>query len=633
MTKKYTCLIVVMLIFTSCLVFGRITDNQFINFDDPLYITANSHVQSGFNSKNIKWAFTAVIASNWHPLTLFSHMLDWSLFGANASGHHIMSLLLHIGVVIFLFLFLNKTTNNIWSAACAAAFFALHPLRVESVAWAAERKDVLSMFFGMASIYVYAFYADRSKLSQYFLCLILFMLALMSKPMLVTLPFVFMLFDYWPLGRWEKAMAETEGNRFKEVIKLIGEKIPFMCLSIASIILTLWAQIKGMSVAPLCIFPFFARFTNAIISYITYLKKIFYPIYLTVFYPYDFFLPLWKVLIAGFTIIAITAFVLYCIRKWPFLFVGWFLYLGTLLPVIGLVQVGEQALADRYLYLPSIGIVIMLVWGIPLMFRLGKTRKKILLLTIMTIILIMSVLTWKQCGLWKNSMAIWNHALRVTKNNDVAHNNKGYVHYSLGQYQKAFECYSAAIRIKPENANYYNNRGIIFFILGQYQKAMEDFSKAIHLNPSFAEAYNNRVVIYAQQGQYQLAINDLNKAITANPDDLRSYINFAAIYGKLNQYSDVIKNLNEAIRLQPDNALFYYNRGFAYAKIFKYTNAIKDFDKAIQENENYAEAYNIRAAFFLNQRNIISGCRDAKKACALGNCKSLESAKETGLCH
>jgi protein O-mannosyl-transferase len=243
MNKKYTYLIIILLIIASCAAFGRIAGNDFINLDDDLYITDNINIHSGINLKNIKWTFKAVVAGNWHPLTLISHMLDWSMFGANAGAHHIVSLLFHIGAVIFLFLFLYKTTDSIWPAAFAAAFFAVHPLRVESVAWASERKDVLSMFFGMATLYAYAFYAESRKLSRYFICLILFAIALMSKPVMVTLPFVLMLLDYWPLERWQKAMNE-QGKAFHSEVGLIWEKIPFIFLTIVSSIVTLLAQIK-----------------------------------------------------------------------------------------------------------------------------------------------------------------------------------------------------------------------------------------------------------------------------------------------------------------------------------------------------------------------------------------------------
>jgi len=417
MKKKYTYLIVIFIIVASFIVYGRILGNDFVSFDDYRYITENNHIKAGMDQESIKWAFSTVVCSNWHPLTWLSHMFDWSLFKDHASGHHLISLLLHIGSVLLLFFFLNRTTKNLWPSAFAAALFALHPLRVESVAWAAERKDVLSMFFGMASIYAYACYAESSKLSRYFICLILFALSLMSKPMLVTLPFVLLLLDYWPLGRWQKAL-KNEGkwcnvdplekeisapvkSRSHLIGRLLWEKAPFIFLTIISSIVTLWAQNKGGAVVSMEYLPFPERVANAIISYVSYLRKTLSPVDLAVFYPYEHSFPLWQILASCFILIGLTIVVIYAVRKWPFLFVGWFWYLGTLIPMIGLVQVGKQALADRYTYLPSIGIAIMLVWGIPLLFPRAGMRKKILFPAGIAYLAILSVFTWQQCGYWK----------------------------------------------------------------------------------------------------------------------------------------------------------------------------------------------------------------------------------------
>jgi len=276
MKKKYTYLIVIFLIIASFIAYGRILGNGFVGFDDTLYITENNHIKSGINLENIKWAFTTVVGTNWHPLTLLSHTLDWNLFGASASGHHLINLLLHIGSVLFLFFFFEKTTKSLWPSAFVAALFALHPLRVESVAWAAERKDVLSTFFGLAALYAYALYAEKFQFSKYFLCLIFFSLSLMAKPMLVTLPFVLLLLDYWPLGRWQKALkpvnrqvvnnelsVKNEGeeisavkNRSHLTGRLLGEKAPFIFLTVVSSIVTIWAQNKGGAVVPMEHLPF-----------------------------------------------------------------------------------------------------------------------------------------------------------------------------------------------------------------------------------------------------------------------------------------------------------------------------------------------------------------------------------------
>ena len=531
MKKNYTYLIVIFLIVASCVAFGRIAGNDFINFDDNEYINENYHVQSGINPQTTKWAFTAVVASNWHPLTLLSHTLDWSLFGANASGHHLVSLLLHIGAVIFLFLFLYKTTNNIWPSAFAAALFALHPLRVESVAWAAERKDVLSMFFAMTCLYAYAFYTKDFKLSKYLLCLILFALALLSKPMLVTLPFVLLLLDYWPLGRWQKALSASAKNRYKFAGRLFWEKIPFILLTIASSTITFWAQNKGDSVSSVKVLPFVTRTANAIVSYVSYLEKTFWPVNLALFYPYEFYMPLWKILISGLILIVITAFIIYYIKKLSFLFVGWFWYLGTLTPVIGLVQVGTQGMADRYTYLPSIGIAVMLAWGISSLIKSENIRKNILFPAGVTVLAILAFLTWQQCGYWKDSITLFHQTLSVTKNNDKIHNSLGSTFLKQRKIEEAIYHYNRAINIMPYHYVYYNNRGNAYARVGRYQPAIDDYNKAIALKQDYAEAYYNRGTSYGKLlGQYQLAIEDFNKAISLKQDYAEAYNNRGFVY-------------------------------------------------------------------------------------------------------
>jgi protein O-mannosyl-transferase len=597
-SKKYSYIIVIFLIVASFIAFGRIAENNFINLDDNEYILENHQIQSGFNAQSIHWAFTSVVRGNWHPLTLLSHMLDWSLFGANASGHHLVGLFLHIGTVIFLFLFLNKATNNIWPAAFVTALFALHPLRVESVAWASERKDVLSMFFGMACLYTYVFYTEVPKLFRYLLCLILFAISLMSKPMMVTLPFVLMLLDYWPLKRWQQSMNEPEGNRFNATGKLLLEKAPFIFLTLVSCVVTLWAQHKDQLVVSLDSLPFPQRFSNAIVSCAAYLEKTVWPSNLALFYPFEYFLPLWKVIISGIILIIITLAVVYYIKKLPFLFVGWFWYLGTLVPVIGLVQVANQAMADRYTYLPSIGIAMMLAWGIPLFFPCERTKKMFLSGAGFAIIIFLAVLTWRQCGYWKNSATLFSHSLRVTENNHLAHNNMALTLMKEGRIREAIYHYDRATSIVPDVYFYSINRGIAYSRVGEYQLALNDYNKVISLAPNNADAYYFRGSLYGKNGQSRLAINDFNKAIELNQDYIQAYNNRGNTYTDMGQYQQAIENFNEAIRRNPD----------------------------------YADAYNNRAYVSLIQGDKISGCRDAQKACELGNCKMLKAAKSKGTC-
>ena len=629
--KSCKYIIIIFLIVASCAAFGRIAGNDFINYDDDLYINAVSHIKSGLNTEIIKWVFTAPIASNWHPLTILAHMLDWRLFGAHASGHHMVSLFLHIGSVLFLFLFLNKTTNSLWPSAFAAALFAFHPQRVESVAWAAELKDVLSMFFGMTCLYAYAFYAERSKFTTYLLCLILFILSLMSKPMMVTLPFVLMLLDYWPLKRWQKAMDEN-GRRFNSISRLIWEKVPFILLTVASSIATLWAQNKAGSVVSADYMPFLTRGVNAIISYAAYLDKFFWPHNLAVIYPYEATLLLWKVLISILILMVITVGVIYLIKKLPFLFVGWFWYLGTLIPVIGLIQVGSQPMADRYTYLPSIGIAIMLAWGIPSFIKNEDMRKKILFPMGVVFIAIMSLMTWQQCGYWKNSITLFTHVLKVTRDNSVAHKCFAKALEDKGRIEEALNHYNQSIRLNPNFADAYLFRGVFYDKFGQYQLAIEDYNNAILLSPNYVDAFYNRGVSYAAIGQYQQAYDDYNKAISLNPNYDVAYNARGAIYLKLGHYQQAIEDFNRAIRLNPADIRFYNNRGILYTNLGQNQQAIEDFSTAIRLKNDYANAYNNRAFVYLNQGNIELGCYDAQKACALGNCTTFEAAKSKGRC-
>jgi tetratricopeptide (TPR) repeat protein len=581
-------------------------------------------------------------------------------------------------------------TKEIWKSAFVAALFALHPLHVESVAWISERKDVLSAFFWMLTLCLYVYYTRKPTIKRYLLILFAFVLALMSKPMVITLPVIMILLDYWPLKRFESQKSNL-------IFWQLTEKLPFLILSAVFIIITIFAQHDPSGTY----FPLVSRLANAPVAFVTYLGKTFRPHDLAVFYPFPSHIPIWQVIGATFLIIVVSAIVIIKAKRLPYLFVGWLWYTIILMPVIGIVQVGNHSMAERYTYLPLIGISIGLAWGVPLLFP-GKDIRKIVLFPItIAILLVLAVLAWQQCGYWRNSISLFDQTLRVTKDNYIAHgslgialfkegktkeaidhynkailirpdyskpydsrgiaydklgqyqkaiedfniairlnseyaasyNNRGTAYYKSGQHQQALEDYNMAIRLKEDYADAYNNRGIVYSELGQYQKAIEDFSKAISLNPAFVDAYNNRAAVYTKLDQYQLALNDLNKAIAANHDYLKSYINSAVIYEKFNQYDNVIKNLTEAIRLQPDNALFYYNRGFAYTKLGQYNAAINDFDKAIQRKEDYTDAYNIRAAAYLNQRNIVSGCQDAKKACELGNCLTLQAARAKELCH
>ncbi len=623
MDKKYKYLIIILLIVFSSLAYGRILGNDFINFDDNNYITENHHIKSGINIETIKWAFGAVVSSNWHPLTLLSHTLDWNLFGANAWGHHLISLLLHIGAVLFLFLFLNKATKSLWPSAFVAAVFALHPLRVESVAWAAERKDVLSMFFGMATLYAYAYYVEKPQISKYFICLILFVLSLMSKPMLVTLPFVLLLLDYWPLGRWQKALKppppvevtlqmkgknttkkpNEESNIKKKIstpiksrrqliANLLWEKVPFFTLSIISSIVTLWAQSKGGAVISLQKLPFPERVTSAIIAYISYLGKTFWPVDLAVFYPYESSVPHWQIFGAAFILIGITATVICSIRKAPFLFVGWFWYIGTLIPVIGLVQVGGQAMADRYTYLPSIGIAMMLTWGLLYVVPKERLRKIILFPAAVIVLTVLTILTWQHCGHWKNSVSIFNHALKVTKNNYLAHNNFGVILADSGKTEEAIAHYLAAIQINPFYDSAHGNLGVALAASGKNEEAIDRYIEAIKINPLNDYAHCNLGVALAAQGKNEEAIDRYHEAMIINPANADAHYNLANMFIKQGKTEQAESHYLEAIKINPEHYDAHYNLADIFAKKGKIEKAIEHFREAVRIKPSSFKALN-----------------------------------------
>jgi tetratricopeptide (TPR) repeat protein len=659
--------------------FGRIVANDFINFDDNVYITENNHIKSGINPESIKWAFATSLASNWHPLTWLSHMLDWQLFGANSSGHHLVSLLLHIGSALLLFLFLNKTTGSLWPSAFVAALFALHPLRVESVAWAAERKDVLSMFFGLAVLYTYALYVEKPKLSKYYLCLLLFVLSLLAKPMLVTLPFVLLLLDYWPLERLQKSLkpqplpVSNDGgfvkkkikqrkaestkekkisvplmNRAKIIRSLLWEKVPFIFLALASCIVTIWAQNKGGAVASLEKLPFLERILNAILSYVAYILKIFWPVNLAVFYPYEPSLPSWQVFGAASILLGVSIAVIYAIKKAPFLFVGWFWYLGTLVPVIGLMQVGNQAMADRYTYLPSIGIGIMTAWGVSYLLPKEKQTRKIFIIPAAIILAIFTFLTWQQCCYWKNSVALYEHVLKVTKNNDLAHynlanelvkqkkeeeaiahylaairinpyhdsahSNLGIVLAAQGKNEEAIAHYLAAIKINPAQEEAYSNLGIVLAAQGKNEEAIAHYLAAIKINPNYDDAYYNLANLFMKQGKIEEAIDNYRKTIKINPDRADAHCNLADIFVKQNKIDQAIEHFREAVRIAPSSFVALNNLGVNLEKQLKHDEAIYYYRRALQLEPNNPGIYFNLGVALGNKGNLKEAIENFRQA-------------------
>ncbi len=581
--NKQMLLIYLFLTIATLMAFWQVMSCDFTNYDDPEYVIKNSHIQNGITFEGIRWAFTTGYASNWHPLTWMSHMLDVQFFGVTPRWHHLTNLLFHLANALLLFYVLHRMTKSLWQSAFVAALFALHPLHVESVAWVAERKDVLSAFFWMLTMTAYVSYVERPGLRRYLVVVFVYLSGLMAKPMLVTLPFVLLLLDYWPLQRFQRKRSDQgiqTGAQWSLMRPLLWEKIPFIGMAILSSIITYIAQHKGGSVASIETYSLSVRLSNACVSYVTYIRKMIWPTDLAVLYPHPGTRPAWQIWGALLLLIAATILIIRSTKKYQYLAVGWFWYLGTLVPVIGIVQVGSQARADRYTYIPLIGVFIMTAWGIPQLVNMWRLGKEALFVSAALILSCLSIITWIQVGHWQNSITLYNHTLNVTEHNMLAHYNRGQAYYSIGSYRQAIEDNDEAIKIDPRYAEAYNNRGSAYADLGNAMRAIEDYNKAIEYKPHFADAYYNRGNSYMSLGKQRQAIEDYDRFIEIDPRDAGVYLNRGAAYGILGDYGHAIQDFSKAIEIKPKYADAYGNRGNAYAVLGNNKEAIEDLKRA-----------------------------------------------------
>lgn len=515
------------------LVFGQTVRHEFVNFDDHVYVYDNPLVAGGLNFNGIVSAFTHPHARNWHPLTTVSHMLDCQLYGLNAGGHHFTSVALHTIAVLLLFRVLQVTTGALWPSAFVAALFAIHPLHVESVAWVSERKDVLSAVFFMLTLAAYIRYVRAPSPGRYFFVAMIFALGLMSKPMLVTLPFVLLLLDYWPLRRFDKGTQFTGRgiaswlNQRPRYQQLFLEKTPLLVLSGLSCLLTIWAQ--DQATGSLEELPFTWRLNNVVVSYIEYVRQTFWPVRLAVFYPHpNNELPIWQVTLATALLLLISAMAILLRKKRPYVFTGWFWYVGMLVPVIGIVQIGEQGHADRYTYLPHIGLFLLIVWTAADLATTWHLRREYLWLVPATTIAVLSYLAAAQTSFWKNSEGLWDHALSVTSNNDFAHNNLGFLYLRRGELDKAISHFETALKIRSGNDQTHYNLGTALVHMnlanalarkGRPEEAIVHYEEAIKLRPDYGDAYYNFGSVLFQQGRIDDAIAQWQKALAIQPND------------------------------------------------------------------------------------------------------------------
>jgi len=602
--KTAKIIICVLLILATFAIYSQVQDHEFINYDDDHYITNNLNVQGGLTSESVKWAFTTFRGGNWSPLTWFSHMLDYQLYGLHAKGYLLTNLFFHIANSLLLFLVLFRMTGAIWKSAFVGAMFAFHPLNVESVAWAAERKNVLSTLFWLLTMWAYIHYIEKSTIKKYGLLLLFFALGLMSKPMLVTLPFALLLLDYWPLGRLkfeqerdDKKITEKYRGKKSKTLRFVFEKIPLFLITAGLSIVTFIAQKSSGAMNFTENLTFSTRLTNAMVSYLEYLGKMLWPEKLAVFYPHPGNnLALWQGILCGVALVGITIFSIRLIRKAPYFAVGWFWYLGTLVPVIGIVQIGGQAMADRYAYIPLIGIFIIVAWGVPELISKWRYKEKVLTISVGTIIFILLITTWRQVSHWKNSITIFKHAIRVTEKKypdfSLAYNNLGIALFAKQKNEEAISHLKMAIKIKPDYAEAYNNLGNALSAERKIDEAISHYKMAIKIQPDSANAYNNLGVALVAEGKKEEAISNLKVAIKIKPDYAEAYSNLGNALFAEGKNEEAISHYKMALKIKSDSADVHYNLGNALVAEGKKEEAISHLKMAIKIKPDDADAYN-----------------------------------------
>jgi tetratricopeptide (TPR) repeat protein len=594
-------IVYLLLAITVIAVYWPVTDHQFINFDDDLYVTDNQQVKSGLTIDGIIWAFQFNDRGYWQPLTWISHMLDCELAGVDPAWHHFHNLMIHLVNSVLLFFLFYQLSGGFYRSLLIAAIFAVHPLNVDSVAWIAERKNLLSTFFWILSLLLYKRYTDKANPSRYALVLTSFLLGLMVKPMLVTLPFVFFMLDFWPLNRTKydlQPSMELEAARSDKAVlqptaisKLAIEKIPFLVLSLGSVCLSILSTRQIGEIVSVNSVPMTLRLGNALVSYVKYAGKMIWPFNLAVYYPFPDTMPMWSSIGAAILLAAVSALCLRFFLQKPYLTVGWFWYLGTLVPVIGIVQGGLwPAMADRWSYVPLIGLFIITVWGIADIAEKWRKGKPLFALVAISIIAFFSITARVQLQHWENSAALFEHALAVTENNYVAHNNLGNALSKEWKLLKATEHYRESIRLKPNHAKAFNNLGIALAKQGKIKDAIRQYSEAIRLNSGYAQAYNNLGAALTEHGQIDNAIHNYELALKLKPDYAEAHNNLGVALKKHGRITEAAKHYYKASFLDPDYAAPHYNLGLAYFQFGKIKKSIYHFQKALMINPSHRDA-------------------------------------------
>jgi len=579
-SKQWWFLVCALLVLTTFFIYSPVRNHSFVKYDDDKYVTENPNVNTGLSLKNIKWAFTTNYASNWHPLTWLSHMLDCEIFGLNAGLHHLVNLAIHIANTLLLFIIFNRMTRKFWPSAFIAALFAIHPLHVESVAWVAERKDVLSTLFWLLTMWAYAEYVRKPKVTKYLLTFSFFALGLMTKPMLVTLPVVLLILDYWPL------------QRTKQFKRVALEKLPFFILSAVSCVVTFLVQRSGGAVVAIESFNLKIRFANATISYIRYIEKMFWPVKLAVLYPHPGAnVSIVKAAICAAAILSLTACFIYIGRKRKYFLAGWLWYLVTLVPVIGLVQVGAQSMADRYTYIPLLGLFIIIAFAAGELTGQLRIRKTIVTGLAVTTIVILSVLTRQQLKYWSDSEALFAHTLNVTKNNHVMYNNYGAFLKETNRPDLAIEQFAKALKLRPNSSEVHTNLGNALAAAGRFEDAIAHHKTAIELSPFAPEAHYNLAVVLSKTGKGDQAIHEYQKALDVTPNNCDALTNIGFLFAQKGKTVKAIEYYKNALQCRPGDIITHGRLGLALAQKGDAEQAVTHFQTVLKARPKDVEMH------------------------------------------
>ncbi len=596
--------------------------NGFVNLDDNVYVYENLHAQQGLTLANLRWAFTNLDAGFWHPLTWLSILLDCQLFGLHPAGHHLTSLLLHAASTVLLFLLFRRLTGATWRSAFAAALFSLHPLHVEPVAWAADRKDVLCASFWLLTMLVYVRYAEgerknaecriqnpesktRSPTARfYLLSLFFFLCGLMSKTMIVTLPLLLLLVDWWPLRRFQSKASRV----------LLLEKLPFFAAAIVCGLLTMHAE-KGVGALPTAFdVPIHSRIANATLSYLGYLAQTFWPIHLAVYYPYPRAFPTGTLLATAVLGLCFTAATLWAARARPYLAFGWTWYWITLLPVIGLIQIGGHAHADRYTYVPLIGVFVLLTWGVYDLARRWRSQRLVLFLAGGGVVLLCAVLTRQQIGYWRDSETLFRHALAVTQDNELAHNNLGTTLARQGRLEEAVAHLQEALRLQPDYSGIHNNLGTALAKQGQFDEALPHLREAVRLAPTDAGAHCNLADALALKGQFDEAIVEYQTAIKLSPNEAATHCNLANALAGKGLFDEAIAEYQRALELNSRATDAYTRLGILLGSRGRVDEAAAQFRAALRLNPNDTQAHCSLGIALISQNRLDEAIRHLQTA-------------------